>query len=132
MSSFTMPVSRYMTAPTHAIDASDPLQAAYHRLRDLDISSLAVADNSGRLVGVISRTDLLRVGRGQTDSRRIGDLLTFPEKPIAELMIRDVVGVSPGDSVQRACELMIHHQVHRVFVTERAKPPSASSAPATS
>ncbi|MCG8417695.1 MAG: CBS domain-containing protein [Proteobacteria bacterium] len=119
MSNFTMPVSLYMSAPIHAIVSGDTLQSAYRHLREFAVSSLAVLDDKGLLSGVISRTDLLRVGRYQAGSRRDAGLLTLPDRAVDDLMTRDVLTVAPNDGVDVACQAMIRRGVHRVFVTNK-------------
>lgn len=64
MGDFSMPVRSHMSAPAHTIAMSAELQKAERRLGALSISSLAMVHGpEHRLVGVISRTDLLAVGR---------------------------------------------------------------------
>lgn len=118
MSNFTMPVSLYMSAPVHTIRAQEKLQSAHQRLQDLGVSSLAVVDNGGALAGVISRTDLLRVGRYQAGTRKDAGLLTLPDTQVDEIMTRDVLTVGPDDPIDKACQHMVRRWVHRVFVTD--------------
>lgn len=118
MPNFNVPVEQYMTEPVHAIAPSDSLASAHQRLEKFAISSLAVTDDGGNLAGVISRSDLLAVGRYQASSRGTAQLLTLPQQSVAELMTSDVLAVGPEDTVERACELMRKRQVHRVFVCD--------------
>ena len=104
MANFDIPVSRYMKAPVHTIHVDSPLQTAHERLHELAISCLAVVDDSAQLVGVISRSDLLRVGRREAMERSekgpwprlVQDhLLRWPEQSLGDLMTRDVLCVEP-------------------------------------
>lgn len=116
MSSFTIPVDLYMKAPVHTARTSDTLQLANERMNSLAISSLAITDREDRLAGVLSRTDLLRVGRYLAGTRPKAELLVLPNQPIEEVMTRDVVTVTPDETVEQACNLMVRRQVHRIFV----------------
>lgn len=118
MPNFNVPVQLYMKHPVHAIAPSDGLATAHQQLQTLGVSSLAVIDDSRTLVGVISRSDLLAVGRYQAGSRGTAQLLTLPQQSVADLMTRDVLTVGPEDTVERACQLMQKRQVHRVFVRD--------------
>lgn len=118
MSNFTIPVSLYMKAPVHTIGANESLDTAYRRLQELSISSLAVTDAGAALVGVISRTDLLRVGRYEAGARTYADLLTFPPDAVESVMTRDVLTVGVDDTVEQACQLMTRRWVHRVFTVD--------------
>lgn len=129
MPNFDMPVNRYMKAPVHTVHVNSTLSSTYKRLRDLAISSLAVIDDAAQLIGVISRSDLLRIGRHETEEQVANQghqdasarLLHFPERSLGDLMTRDVLRVGPDDTVAEACQHMLRRQVHRVFVTSEGK-----------
>ena len=56
------PVSQYQTSPVHSVTLDTDIHLVERRLSELSLSCLAVV-NHAHLVGVVSRTDLLRVGR---------------------------------------------------------------------
>jgi CBS domain-containing protein len=116
MSSFQMPVELYMSSPVHTVSPDDDLNEAWRRMHGLSVSSLPVVTAEQRLVGVISRTDLIRIGRRQAGSRAKAALLTLPEKKVERRMTREVVTVAPGDSVALAARKMVEGHVHRVCV----------------
>jgi len=111
-----------MKAPVHTVHMDSTLQTAYERLRDHGISCLAVVDDSEQLVGVISRSDLLRIGRYEAGAPSHGEawarLLRLPARSVGESMTRDVLCVRPDDAIAAACQRMLRRQVHRVFVIE--------------
>ncbi len=96
MSNFAMPVELYMSAPVLTVNDSDTLAQADEQLRNHRISSLAVVDGSRRPVGVLSRTDLIRIGRVQAGRRPKSASLVLPDKTVAEVMTAGVATVSPG------------------------------------
>jgi predicted transcriptional regulator len=110
-----------MSAPVHTAAPGDLLPHVYRRLRELRISSLAVVEGD-RLVGVISRSDLLRVGQHRaaaaTSAGRAGSLLALPEQPVADVMSTAVVTVATEDTVATAARRMVARAVHRVFVLD--------------
>jgi CBS domain-containing protein len=110
-------IPQYMSAPVHTAAPGDLLPRVYQRLSELRISSLAVVDGD-KLVGVISRSDLLRVGRHRAGEGRGGPLLILPEQPVAEVMSTAVVTVATEDTVATASRRMVAHAVHRVFVLD--------------
>ncbi len=120
MPNFAMPVSLYMTTPVRSVLPSDSLDTVHGLLSTHGISAVAVCASPGSVpVGLISRTDLLRVGRVQAGSRRGTSLLTLPGKSAADVMEGDPVMVKPQDSVEYACNLMLKQRLHRVFVVEK-------------
>ena len=51
-------VSHYMTRGTHAIGRGEPMAAAHGLMNDLRVRHLAVVDERGELVGIVSQRDL--------------------------------------------------------------------------
>jgi len=121
VSNFQMPVELYMSSPVHTVRPDDDLREAQRRLDGLSISSLAVVEGDDALVGVISRTDLIRVGRRQAGSRAKAALLTLPEMAVSRRMSKEVVKVGPKDSIAVAAKHMVKGRLHRVFVEESGK-----------
>lgn len=117
MSNFQIPLSLYMTAPALTAGADASLEEAFDRMTEARISSLPVVDADGQLVGLISRTDLLRVGRRESGSRADASTLAFPERSVSDEMTHGVHTVSPDDPVEEAAALMVQERIHRVVVT---------------
>lgn len=122
MSSFGVPVTQYMSSPVHAIGVGEPLEAAQALLTGLAVSSLAVVEEDGNLGGVISMTDLIRVGRVQAGSSTKAALLTLPNKPVRKHMTKHVVTVPPQASIREAASEMVAGHLHRVFVVDGQRP----------
>jgi CBS domain-containing protein len=118
MSDFAMPVSSFMSAPVLTIAESATLSAAYARLRDRRVSCLAVTSEDGRAVGVISRTDLLRVGRTEARAHGGPALLELPDARVRAIMHRSVIAVPPTAPIAAAARAMVSERVHRVFVMD--------------
>ena len=118
MSNFTMPVNLYMSTPVHTASPDDTLEEVHHKLGALGISSLAVVGSGGALAGVVSRSDLLRVGRLQAGARQQAALLTLPDRPVSDIMTREAITVGPADPVALGASLMVSKLVHRVYVQE--------------
>ena len=116
-----MPVQLYMTSPVHTVHPDDNLNHVQKRLDELRISSLAVVDENDKLLGVISRTDLIRVGRRQAGSHGKAALLTLPNKAVSRRMTDRVITVSPDDPISLAAKHIVESRLHRVYVEESEK-----------
>lgn len=117
-----MPVRHYASRPVVSVSAEDSLESAHTLMTAHSISALAVTDERARLVGVISRTDLLRVGRAQAGARRGAVLITLPTKSVGEVMTDVPCTVSADDAVAEAARRLTDDRIHRVFLVEENEP----------
>jgi len=120
VSHYESSVELYMSQPVHAVESSSPLADAYKKLRGHRISSLAVVD-SGKPVGVLSRTDLLRVGRLESGRSPKSALINLPDKRVRDAMTHAIRTVQPGDSINKAARVMVDNHLHRVFVVDKGR-----------
>lgn len=121
MSHFTAEVGAYMSAPAFTVSTDTSLEEVYRSLRASHVSSLAVTQD-GKLAGVITRTDILRIGKRQAGSSKRAELLTLPNQSAHELMSKELLTVSPEDTIESAAQLMLKNRVHRVYVTQDGRP----------
>lgn len=119
---FTTPVTEFMSAPVYHVDVTTPLDGVQRRLEEHNISSICVVDEKQALAGVVTRTDLLRVGRARARDVRRPALLTLPDRPVGEVMTKPPVSVAPGASVAQAAACMIERRIHRVYVVDEGRP----------
>ena len=118
MSNFAMSVSEYMSSPVYAVGVNDGLEWVHERLTELDVSALVVVDDEERPIGLISLTDLLRVGRRNAGADRDAELLRLPDKSAADLMTSGLVKVVPDDTVAKAAGLMVRSESASSVPTE--------------
>ena len=116
MSNFAAPASEFMHAPVHRVGPDESLHKAHRHMQVLGVSGLAVTEGEDRLVGVVTRTDLLQVGRRQAGSRPDALLLTLPDQPVSSVMVTDVATAAPNDPLHSIAKQMLAHRIHRVFV----------------
>jgi predicted transcriptional regulator len=84
-----------------------PLGKAAEALADRQIGGAPVCARDGRIVGMLSKTDLTESYGPANDARLVRDAMT-PE----------ILAVSPEAPMQRAIELMAFEGVHRVLVLD--------------
>ena len=70
-------VGDVMTKEVITVSVDDPVELAARKMSDNDISILPVVDNNGKLVGVVSRSDLFRLLLGLFGTRHYGIRVTF-------------------------------------------------------
>ena len=70
-------VGDVMTKEVITVSVDDPVEMAARKMSDNDVSILPVVDNNGKLVGVVSRSDLFRLLLELFGSRHYGIRVTF-------------------------------------------------------
>jgi CBS domain-containing protein len=85
------------------------LLEAAQRMVDEDVSALVVIDEQNDLIGIISRTDLLRA---YCENEAWSSIL------VKHYMNRDVVTIRPSDLLSSAAKLLLINQIHRVVVVD--------------
>jgi len=102
---------------------TESLMAAACTMHQHNISALIVVDAVGDLVGVITRTDLVRACYERPD---------WPMQAVCTYMNTDVITVLLDDSLSQVMALLIERHVHRVVAVEahgeRLKPVAVLSA----
>lgn len=121
MANFQVAAREYMSAPVKTLRGSSFIDHAHRQLQQLRISALPVVDEDGGVIGVISRTDVLKVGRREANSRPASSLLDFPAKPVRDFMTPDPETVPLDTPLSEVAALMVSQRVHRVFLGEEGR-----------
>jgi CBS domain-containing protein len=124
-----------------SVAVNTPLIDVHRLFVEEEISGAPVVEDDGKLVGVISSTDLIRAVEEEHQSGGMGhheyfrDLLPYsspdwsaaPEdfqdrlgqSQVEDVMTREVLTIEPHASTAAAARLLRENGVHRLFVTER-------------
>lgn len=122
MANLKVPARTYMSSPLASVHRGDSLDDVHLRLQESGFSALPVVDDAGHVVGVISRSDLLRLGTRESEAEPRSPLLVFPDRAAGEEMTPSLTTVPPAAPLSKVAEIMIEDRVHRVFVeTEDGK-----------
>lgn len=117
MANFEIPARQYMSAPLQTADVDASLDDVRRRLLELGFSALPVAED-GRVVGLVSRTDLVKVGTRQSGNRPGSSLLVLPDRTAGQEMTPDPRAVPADAPLSRVAGIMVEDRIHRVFVEE--------------
>jgi CBS domain-containing protein len=116
-----------MTRDVFTVRTRDSVHHVAKLLNERRISGAPVLDDRGRLVGIISKTDLVRAW-GKALSSAVEDFFEMPgdesfdpeDQPIGQivdLMHRGLVTVGPEAAASELAKLMLERRIHRVLVT---------------
>jgi CBS domain-containing protein len=122
MSTFTTTAAEYMNSPVITLNETDSVLAAEEKLAMLRISALAVVDRDGGLVGVLSRTDLLRVGRRRATNGKRQHTLALPNVPVRQVMTPSVEIITANTALNDAAKRMTRQNVHRLYISNDRRP----------
>lgn len=112
-------VSKAMTREVVAVSPRDALSTVESLFDRRRFSSAPVIDG-GALVGVVSRTDLLRAGRRDAAGHG-GALAPLTSGVAGDVATCPAISVSQRASVSEAAGLMVRHRIHRVFVVDEGE-----------
>ena len=111
-----MRVAELMQTEVQTVSSDAVVNDAVVSLADSHISALPVVDSTGRMVGVISTTDIV-ASEEEAENRKAREAL-FQRTLVRDLMTPSPLTISPTAAVKDAAQQMLDADVHRLFVTE--------------
>jgi CBS domain-containing protein len=136
-----MSVNNAMTRDVVSIKSSSKVRNAWLILMEAEITGAPLVDDSGRLVGILSTTDIFRaildrVNKARSLREATGTNLSPEESekeelremslairavtdsPVLNIIPKDqkILSLTPGDSLDRAIRLIAEHDVNRLPV----------------
>jgi CIC family chloride channel protein len=111
-----MTVADFMQLQVRTVGSDASIAEVVVSLADAHVSGLPVVDGSGRVIGVVSTSDVLtaEAEAESPDARR--ELLEHTE--VREIMTPRPFTVAPSEDIREAARQMLYADVHRLFVTE--------------
>ena len=127
-------VAEVMTSDPIAVSPQTPLKEAIQILAEKKISGLPVKDDTGKLVGVISETDLMwqETGVEPPPYIMILDSVIYLQNParyekeihkalgqtVGEVMSDKPISIQPDRSLKEAAQIMHEKQIRRLPVVD--------------
>lgn len=105
-------VRNRMTSPAVTVTTNTPFQEALRLMREHRFRRLPVVDKDGRLVGNVSERDLLHASPSPATSLSVWEMNYLLWKlTVGELMVKEVVTISPDEPIEAAATLMVETDV---------------------
>jgi CBS domain-containing protein len=111
-----MRVSELMQTEVQTVPSDAVVNDAVVVLAESRVSALPVVDGTGRMVGVISSTDVL-ASEEEAEDEKARDTL-FEKTLVRDLMTPRPLTIAPDAEVKEAAQQMLYADVHRLFVTQ--------------
>lgn len=113
------PVSEIMTTKVVTTRPDDPVTKIWDLMVEKDFTGLPVAKD-GKLIGMITRFDMLK-GTARISKESERKSTDSMQMPVEKFMSSPLYSVRPEDSVSKAIELMLKHDVGRMSVVDEGK-----------
>lgn len=104
-------VSDHMSRPAVAVQADSTVQQVFALMTESGFTAFPVMKKK-KLVGIISRRDLLSAGRVRSR------LANASRTSVEDLMEKTVVTVGPDETISAAADLLVRHDVSRLPVVQ--------------
>ncbi|GAA0308302.1 CBS domain-containing protein [Halarchaeum salinum] len=100
-------IARVMTAGATTVTPDTTVEEAAQVMLEQGIGSVVVVDEEGRLAGILTTTDFVRIvaERQPKDESTVGDFMTT-----------DVVTAGAQDVVTDVAKLLLEHEIHHIPV----------------
>jgi CBS domain-containing protein len=125
-----MKIEELMSKEVMVVQEDTPVKRMLKLFAKHDITGAPVINESGELKGVVSLSDLFRTGAAK-DSHEFYLNPSWSSVPheehaestakVADIMTHLVIFVEADDDIERACDLMTNHGIHRIVVTHDGK-----------
>jgi acetoin utilization protein AcuB len=113
-----MLVKNWMSKKVVTIEGKDSMQRAVSLMKEHKIRMLPVLQR-GKLVGVVSDTDLKRASASDATMLDVHEMLYLISKiKVKDIMTKDPLTVSPDCTVEETAELLMEHKISGVPVVD--------------
>jgi predicted transcriptional regulator len=114
-----MKVAELMQRNVTTVGGDASVAEAIVSLADAHISGMPVVDGTGKVVGVLSTTDVL-AAEAEAEEPAARQTL-FKNTAVRDIMTRHPFTIAPGENIREAARQMLYADVHRLFVAEGDK-----------
>jgi predicted transcriptional regulator len=111
-----MTVAELMQGNVRTVRSQASVAEAIVSLADAHISGMPVVDGAGKVIGVLSTTDVL-TAEAEADDPASRQAL-FENTEVREIMTPRPFIIAPGEDIRDAARRMLYADVHRLLVAE--------------
>ncbi|GAB4571152.1 MAG: hypothetical protein Kow0077_07100 [Anaerolineae bacterium] len=105
-------VQDWMTKQVITITADTKVPDAANLMREKKIRRLPVVDDEGKLIGIISYTDILQAEPSDATSLSVWEINYLLSKlPVSKVMTPDPISIRPEATIKDAAQIMHDHKI---------------------
>jgi CBS domain-containing protein len=114
-------VKEWMVTPVITVEASSPISAAHHLMKNNNVRRLPVL-NHNKLVGIVTIGDVREASPSDATTLSIWELnYLWAQLTVEKVMTRNILTVTPDTPILDAAELMMEQKVSGLPVIEGEK-----------
>ena len=102
-------VDQVLSRPVETVSPSTEVRTVADTLIRHDVGSVVVVDDTDRLKGLVTATDIVLLVKAGTDTSDV---------PVSEFMRTDVVTTRPSAPASEVVDAMLEHRIHHVPVVD--------------
>ncbi|MGD8727029.1 MAG: CBS domain-containing protein [Gemmatimonadales bacterium] len=114
-----MKVSDLMVTDLAVVNQDSSVREAVVLLADARVHAMPVVDRRGRLVGVLSSSDIVQTTAEHRSAGAADDM--FDDTVVQDIMTAPPKTIGPDADVRAAAQEMLRLDVHRLFVVHQAE-----------
>lgn len=114
-----MKVAELMQTNLQTVSPDSTVADAIVVLSESHVSGLPVVDHGGKVVGVLTTTDVLNAAAETTGAKERERL--FGQTRVEEIMTPRPLTISPDTDVKEAAQQMLYLEIHRLFVEQQGQ-----------
>jgi len=111
-----MKVAELMQTNLQTVSPDSTVADAVVVLSESHVTGVPVVDHSGKVVGVLTTTDVLNAAAETTGAKERVRL--FEATRVEEIMTPQPLTISPDTEVKEAAQQMLYLEIHRLFVEQ--------------
>lgn len=105
-----MNLQDYMNRSVLVLPETLPAEMAARAMLEKNVGSVLISDRVGHIVGIVTDRDL---------GTEVLGLGICPDSPLYNVMSKEVISISPEDSLEDAIDLMVANGIRRVPIIDR-------------
>jgi CBS domain-containing protein len=115
---FDRPVASYMSTELETAQLESSVDAIARAMHTRGVSGVPILDADDWLAGVVTRTDLIRIGVLQAGRRVTSAAMPLPHRRAKDIMKHQPLTIAAAATVRDAARMMTEHAIHRLFVLD--------------
>lgn len=114
-----MRVAELMHTNVVTISPDSSIGELVQSLADARVSGLPVVDSPGRVIGVVSATDVLQTASEKSDTPARSTM--FEHTTVRDIMSPNAQVIGPAADAREAAQRMLYTEVRRLFVEDQGR-----------